>query len=32
MNHKFRIGLTRDFLTPDGKLTYKDMGLRVLDA
>jgi len=29
---KFKIGLTRDFLSPDGKLTYKDMGLGVLDA
>src|SRR5258708_18474736 len=27
----FRVGLTRDFLTADGKLTYKDMGLDILD-
>src|ERR1051326_4540827 len=28
----FRIGLTQDFLSPEGKLTYKDMGLQVLEA
>lgn len=28
----FKVGLTRDFLTPDGVLTYKDMGLDILDA
>lgn len=28
----FKVGLTRDFLTPDGELTYKDMGLDILDA
>lgn len=27
----FKVGLTRDFLTPDGILTYKDMGLSILD-
>jgi len=27
----FKVGLTRDFLTPDGVLTYKDMGLDILD-
>ena len=27
----FKIGLTRDFLTRDGVLTYKDMGLDILD-
>lgn len=27
----FRVGITRDFLTPDGKLVYKDMGLDILD-
>jgi phosphoglycerate dehydrogenase-like enzyme len=27
----FKVGLTRDFLTPDGKLTYKDIGLDILD-
>ena len=32
MATKFRVGLTRDFLSPDGKLTYKDMGLRVLEG
>lgn len=28
----YHIGLTRDFLNPDGKLTYKDIGLRLLEA
>ncbi len=32
MATSFRIGLTRDFLSPEGKLTYKDMGLRVLES
>lgn len=27
----FRVGLTRDFLTPDGTLTYKSIGLDILD-
>lgn len=27
----FKVGLTRDFLTPDGKLTYDDIGLDILD-
>jgi len=27
----YRIGLTRDFLAPDGTLTYRDMGLSVLE-
>lgn len=27
----FKVGLTRDFLTPDGILTYNDMGLDILD-
>ena len=27
----FRVGLTRDFLTADGQLTYQDMGLDILD-
>ncbi len=27
----FKIGLTRDFLTPDGKLTYRDIGLDILE-
>ena len=26
----FKVGLTRDFLTADGKLTYKDIGLEIL--
>jgi phosphoglycerate dehydrogenase-like enzyme len=28
---KFRIGITRDFLTEDGKLAFKDIGLSLLD-
>lgn len=32
MKTPFRLGFTRDFLTPDGKLTYQDIGLSVLDA
>jgi phosphoglycerate dehydrogenase-like enzyme len=28
----FKVGLTRDFLTPGGALTYKDIGLDILDA
>lgn len=27
----FKVGITRDFLTADGKLVYKDMGLDILD-
>ncbi len=27
----FKVGLTRDFLTPEGILTYQDMGLDILD-
>ncbi|MFT3748051.1 MAG: NAD(P)-dependent oxidoreductase [Agriterribacter sp.] len=27
----FKVGLTRDFLTPEGILTYTDMGLDILD-
>ncbi len=27
----FKVGITKDFLTPDGKLTYDDIGLDVLD-
>lgn len=27
----FKVGLTRDFLTPDGQLVYKDIGLEILD-
>lgn len=29
---KFKVGLTRDFMTPDGQLTYEDIGLDILDA
>lgn len=32
MPTSFRIGLTRDFLSPEGKLTYKDMGLGILEV
>ncbi len=32
MNEKFRIGLTRDFLSEKGTLVFKDIGLSVLDA
>lgn len=32
MNTPFSLGLTRDFLTPDGQLVYKDIGLGRLDA
>lgn len=28
----FRVGLTRDFLSPEGKLVYQDIGLDLLDA
>ena len=28
----FKIGLTRDFLTPEGSLSYKTIGLETLDA
>jgi len=27
----FKVGITRDFLTSDGQLVYKDMGLDILD-
>ena len=27
----FKVGITKDFLNPDGKLVYNDMGLSVLD-
>ncbi len=27
----FKVGLTRDFLTPDGALTYDDIGLNILE-
>ena len=27
----FKVGITKDFLTPDGKLAYNDMGLDILD-
>jgi len=32
MSQTFTVGLTRDFLTPQGTLTYQDIGLSVLDA
>jgi phosphoglycerate dehydrogenase-like enzyme len=28
---KFKVGLTRDFLTPEGNLVYKSIGLDILD-
>jgi len=31
MRDKFKVGLTRDFLTEDGKLVFEDIGLGVLD-
>ena len=27
----FKVGITKDFLNPDGELVYDDMGLSVLD-
>ena len=32
MNQKFQVGLTRDFMTDDGQLTYDDIGLDILEA
>lgn len=32
MASPFRVGLTRDFLSPEGKLAYPDIGLDLLDA
>ena len=32
MSETFRVGLTRDFLAPDGSLGYGDIGLGLLDA
>jgi phosphoglycerate dehydrogenase-like enzyme len=32
MNHPYTVGITRDFLTPQGQLTYKDIGLRLFEA
>jgi len=32
MSRKFRVGLSRDFLSKDGKLIFKDIGLSLLDA
>ena len=32
MSNPFSIGVTRDFLTSEGKLSYKDIGLKLLDA
>ena len=31
MADKFRVGLTRDFLTPEGELAVRDIGLHLLD-
>jgi D-3-phosphoglycerate dehydrogenase len=31
MTEKFKVGLTRDFLTDDGKLVFEDIGLSLLD-
>ena len=31
MAEKFRVGLTRDFLTPEGELAFRDIGLGLLD-
>lgn len=31
MSHAFRVGVTRDFLRPDGTLGYGDIGLGLLD-
>ena len=31
MKQSFEIGLTRDFLTPDGDYVYQDIGLAILD-
>jgi phosphoglycerate dehydrogenase-like enzyme len=32
MAEPFRVGLTHDFLAPDGRLAYRDIGLDLLDA
>jgi len=32
MPGRFRVGITRDFLTPDGGLAFRDIGLDLLDA
>src|SRR5947208_371093 len=32
MPDPFQVGITRDFLGPDGRMTYKDIGLGLLDA
>jgi phosphoglycerate dehydrogenase-like enzyme len=32
MNNRFHVGITRDFIGPDGRMTYKDIGLALLDA
>ncbi len=31
MENTFQIGVTRDFIGPDGRMTYKDIGLGLLD-
>ncbi len=32
MDRDFSVGLTRDFIGPDGRMTYKDIGLGLLDV
>ena len=32
MSKKFQIGVTRDFLKPDGSIGFGDIGLSLLDA
>src|SRR5262245_46496432 len=32
MNDRFRVGITRDFLKPDGTIGFGDIGLRLLEA
>lgn len=32
MNHRFEIRITHDFIDRDGRMTYKDIGLGLLDA
>jgi phosphoglycerate dehydrogenase-like enzyme len=31
MEEKFQVGITRDFIGPDGRMTYRDIGLGLLD-
>jgi phosphoglycerate dehydrogenase-like enzyme len=32
MGQKFQVGITRDFIGPDGRMAYKDIGLGLLDS